>query len=213
MPKKRIFRESSAAAWFRWRLGAVVSVQLDRLREVGVVQLHFSLLFKSVTCNCLKGLLHVDRFFSAGFKIRDVVLALTPGLCSFSRHLSVLQVDLVAQNHKREVFGVSGTGLDQELVAPGVECFESVGCSHVKHQDAAVGAAIESYTERLEPLLPSCVPNLTQTKGNYVKMQRSKVNVKVSHFYADERNIKRQWQVLFKYLWTQELYNWLPFAL
>lgn len=35
-------------------------------------------------------------------------------------HLSVLQVDLVAQHHKREVLWVSRTGLDQELVPPAV---------------------------------------------------------------------------------------------
>lgn len=92
-------------------------------------------------------------------------------------HLSILQVDLVAQNHKREVFRVSGTGLDQEFVAPGVEGFEGIWRGHIKHQDAAVGSAVESYAEGLEPLLTGRVPNLTQTTapraGNDVHGQGS----------------------------------------
>lgn len=35
-------------------------------------------------------------------------------------HLSVLQVDLVAQDHEGEILRVSGAGLDQELVPPAV---------------------------------------------------------------------------------------------
>lgn len=35
-------------------------------------------------------------------------------------HLSVLQVDLVAQHHKGEILWVSRAGLDQELVPPAV---------------------------------------------------------------------------------------------
>lgn len=60
-------------------------------------------------------------------------------------HLSVLQVDLVAQHHKRKVLWVSRTGLDQELVPPAVKSLEGVGCCDVKHQDAAVGSAVERY--------------------------------------------------------------------
>lgn len=60
-------------------------------------------------------------------------------------HLSVLQVDLVAQHHKGEILRVSRAGLDQELVPPTVQSLEGVGCCHVKHQDAAVCSAVESY--------------------------------------------------------------------
>lgn len=110
-------------------------------------------LFKSIACNSLEGLFHIDCLLGTGFEIWDVVLALTPSLCSFScylehkraevtlrntrnssklvfkfnnhillisTHLSVLQVNLVAQNHKGEILRVSGAGLDQELVPPAV---------------------------------------------------------------------------------------------
>lgn len=103
--------ESSAATGLRWRLGSLVPVQLDWLREL-VVQLHLSLLentrrrwearhlrfhrrpplpssylFKSIACNSLEGLLHVDCLLGTGFKIWDVVLALTPSLCSLGCYL------------------------------------------------------------------------------------------------------------------------------
>ena len=61
-------------------------------------------------------------------------------------HLSVLQVNLVAQHHKGEVLRVSRAGLNQELVPPAVKGLEGVGCRHVKHQDAAVGSTVERNT-------------------------------------------------------------------
>lgn len=51
-------------------------------------------LFKGVACNGLEGLLHVDRLLGAGFKIRDVVLALTPGLCPFGCYLKHKGADI-----------------------------------------------------------------------------------------------------------------------
>lgn len=44
-------------------------------------------LFESVACNCLEGLLHVDRLLGAGFKVGDVVLALTPSLRTLGCYL------------------------------------------------------------------------------------------------------------------------------
>lgn len=80
-------------------------------------------------------------------------------------YLSVLQVDLIAEHHEREVLGVSRAGLDQELISPAVQSFESVGCGHVKHQHAAVCSAVECHTQRLEPLLACRVPDLKSQIG------------------------------------------------
>ena len=48
----------------------------------------FHYLFKSVACNSLKCLLHIDCLLGAGFEVWDVVLALAPSLCSFRCYLS-----------------------------------------------------------------------------------------------------------------------------
>lgn len=69
----------------------------------------------------------------------------SPKIVTFSTHLSVLQVDLVAQHHKGEILGVSRAGLDQELVPPAVQSLEGVWCRDVENQDAAVGAAVERH--------------------------------------------------------------------
>lgn len=51
-------------------------------------------LFKGVACNGLEGLLHVDRLLGTGFKIGDVVLALTPGLCPLGCYLKPKGADI-----------------------------------------------------------------------------------------------------------------------
>jgi hypothetical protein len=58
--------------------------------------------------------------------------------------------------------------LDEELVAPGVEGLEGLGRVDVVDQDAAVGAAVEGYTERLETFLAGCVPELGTGKSQCV---------------------------------------------
>lgn len=44
-------------------------------------------LFESVACNRLEGLLHVNGLLGAGFKVGDVVLALTPSLSALGCYL------------------------------------------------------------------------------------------------------------------------------
>lgn len=58
-------------------------------------------LFEGIACNGLEGLLHVDRLLGAGFEIRDVVLALTPGLCSFGCYLKHKGADVNVTTLKR----------------------------------------------------------------------------------------------------------------
>lgn len=81
----------------------------------------------------------------------------------FSTYLSVLEVDLISQHHEGEVFRIPGTGLDEKLISPAIEGFEGVGGSHVKHQHAAVCTPVEGHAQRLEALLPCCVPDLQET--------------------------------------------------
>lgn len=56
--------------------------------------------------------------------------------------------------------GQRQTDLYQELVSPVVQVVEGLLRVHIIHKHAAVGAAVEGYAQALEPLLPSCVPDL-----------------------------------------------------
>ena len=89
-------------------------------------------------------------------------------------HRSVLQVDLVADDDEREVLGVAGARLDEELVAPPVERLERVRHRHVEDEHAAVGAAVEGDAEALEALLAGRVPDLVNnnTHAAHTQTQR-----------------------------------------
>lgn len=88
-------------------------------------------------------------------------------LCDYNHtDLSVLQVNLVAQDHKGEVLRVPWAGLDQELISPTVQGLEGVRCGHVKHQHAAVGSPVECHAQGLETLLASRVPDLAGQPPN-----------------------------------------------
>lgn len=50
--------------------------------------------------------------------------------------------------------------MDKKLVPPAVQSLERLGAVYVVHEDAAVRAAIERDTERLEALLARGVPKL-----------------------------------------------------
>lgn len=64
----------------------IVAVQFDGCRR-RLVHLRLWLLGEGVLGNSLEGLLHVDALFRTGLKVRNVVLAFTPVLSSFSGHL------------------------------------------------------------------------------------------------------------------------------
>ena len=90
--------------------------------------------------------------------------------------LALLDINLVADNdlhlsaivhalsqhiaYKWEALRVHGASLDQELVPPAVECIKTLGVVDVVNEHAAVGAAVECDTERLEALLSGRVPEL-----------------------------------------------------
>jgi hypothetical protein len=72
--------------------------------------------------------------------------------------LALFYVNLIPKNDKGEILGIVGTCLDQKLVSPAVQSLERLQAVHVVDQYAAVGAAVESNTERLEALLSGGVP-------------------------------------------------------
>lgn len=59
-----------------------------------------------------------------------------------------------------EALGVHGASLDQELISPAVESVETLRIVNIVHEHAAVGAAVEGDTQRLEAFLTGCVPKL-----------------------------------------------------
>ena len=79
-------------------------------------------------------------------------------------HLSLvlLHVNLVSEDHEREILGIMRAGLDQELVAPTVQSLERLGAVHVVHEHAAVCTTVECDAEGLEALLASSIPQLRE---------------------------------------------------
>lgn len=69
-------------------------------------------------------------------------------------------IDFVSQHHEGEGVRVAGRGLNEELVAPGVERLEGFGGVDVVDEDAAVCATVEGYAEGLEAFLTRGVPEL-----------------------------------------------------
>lgn len=64
-----------------------IRTQIDFIGKISVVEFNFSFLRQSVLRYRLECLLDVDCLFCARFKVRNIVLTLTPALSSFCRHL------------------------------------------------------------------------------------------------------------------------------
>lgn len=78
--------ESRQDSW--WRACFCTSSQLwQKNCQKKPKNADFCYLFKGVACNGLEGLLNIDCLLGTGFKIWDVVLALTPSLCSLGCYL------------------------------------------------------------------------------------------------------------------------------
>ena len=78
-------------------------------QAVSTVQFYLS---KSILSNGLESLFHVDRFLGAGLKVGDFVFGLTPLLRTPGGHGAVVKIYFVSEDNKGEVVGVSGAGLD-----------------------------------------------------------------------------------------------------
>lgn len=132
--------------------GPVVGIvrQTDWVGEL-VVQLRLALLRQRQLGHRLEGQVDIVSVLGRRLKVRDVVLWLAPHLCPVPRHL-IVQVALVAEHDEREVVGITGTRLYQELVVPRVEVLERVGIGDVEDEDTAVSATVEGDSEWLEAL-------------------------------------------------------------
>lgn len=72
--------------------------------------------------------------------------------------LAVFHIDLVSKHNEGEVVGIFRRRVYQELVSPRIDCIEGFGIIDVVHQNAAIGAPIESNPETLESFLTRRVP-------------------------------------------------------
>lgn len=70
-------------------LSVWIIIQIDSLREIIIVNFNFSFLSQTIFSNRLECLFNIQGFFCARFKVRDVVLALTPTLSPFCWHLNL----------------------------------------------------------------------------------------------------------------------------
>ena len=86
-------------------------------------------------------------------------------MCKARYRTLTFNVDLVAENDKREVLLVTGRSLDKELLSPRLQVLEALRGVHVVHKHTAVRAAVERHTERLEALLSGSVPDLDDARN------------------------------------------------
>jgi hypothetical protein len=121
----------------------LVQIDINRIREITIELLTF-LLLQGIPRNDLKRLLHIDTFLRTRLKVRHLS-RLTIRCRAFVRyHPAILtHVDFITQHHEWKRLGVARRGLNEEFVAPGIECFEGFGGIDVVDQHAAVGAAVE----------------------------------------------------------------------
>ena len=112
-------------------------------------------------------MLNVDGLLCGRLEVGNVAFGLAPGHCAFLGDLPLvlLHIDLVSQHDEREVLGVPGTGLNEELIPPTVQGLKRLGTVDVINKDTAVCTTIERDTEGLEPLLAGSIPQLSIT-GN-----------------------------------------------
>jgi hypothetical protein len=104
------------ATRLRWLL--FIAIDLDLIRYVRVYFLVF-FACKCILCNRLKCLFDIDRLLGTRLEIWYAILFLTPLGRTFPvDSAAVSQVDLVANDNKREVFGIAWRRLNEELVTP-----------------------------------------------------------------------------------------------
>jgi hypothetical protein len=138
-----------------------IQIYIDRILKPAAILL-LLLHRQRIPRHHLKSLLHIRVILGADFRIRYPAPTLTVGHGPLGADgpFVVSDVDLVAEDDEGEGFGVSGGGLDEELVAPRVERLEGFGRIDVVDEDAAVGAAVEGHAKGLEAFLSGGVPEL-----------------------------------------------------
>mmetsp|Transcript_47618 Transcript_47618/g.95305 ORF Transcript_47618/g.95305 Transcript_47618/m.95305 type:complete len:220 (-) Transcript_47618:40-699(-) len=96
-------------------------------------------------------------FETVGGRLRTY---LAPGKRALLGHHALVEVDLVAKNHKREVVRVARSGLDQEFISPAVQVFKRLDNVNIENQNAAVRSTVECHAQALKSLLSCCIPRL-----------------------------------------------------
>lgn len=138
-----------------------ISIQTDRFGEI-VIELDFLLLCQCILGNRLEGLVNIDGFLSRRLKVWNVTLGLAPSLSALLRNdtFGLVHIDLISKNDEWKVVRIAWRCLDQKFVSPAVQSFKGFRVGDVVNEHAAVRATIERYTQRLESLLASGIPDL-----------------------------------------------------
>mmetsp|Transcript_45379 Transcript_45379/g.52199 ORF Transcript_45379/g.52199 Transcript_45379/m.52199 type:complete len:234 (-) Transcript_45379:88-789(-) len=131
----------------------------DSLRQKDIV---LGLFFaQSVLGDLLESINDVCIVLGTGFKVRQISLLFGPSLSLSGSHLSFgFFIALVTQNNEREVFGILGLSLSQELFSPAFQILKGLAVGDVVNQDTAIGATVESNTQTLESFLAGSIPDL-----------------------------------------------------
>ena len=72
----------------------------------------------------------------------------------------VCKITFVAHDEKREGFWLLRSGLCHEYLLPVKQMFKTCLISYIVHKAATVSSTIKRRTQRLKPLLASCIPDL-----------------------------------------------------
>merc|ERR1719427_1187693 len=105
-------------------LVGLVGLEIDFVGEV-IGQFDILLLHECLLGYRLESLLHIDIVLRRTLEVRRLVLGLAPTFSSLPTDSpGVAEIRLVAYDDEGEIFGVSGRGLDEELVPPVVQGLE-----------------------------------------------------------------------------------------
>jgi len=93
-----------------------------------------------------------------GLDIRHVVVFGAPLFCF--RHFNCSNVSFVTDQNKREGFRICRCSFLQEVFFPIVQAFKWFLITQIKHKSTCIWATIKGMTQRIEFLLPCCIPDL-----------------------------------------------------
>jgi len=131
------------------------AVAVEDLARVGTVQ-------QCVACGGNERSIDVDCFAGRRLEVRvGVAIACTPLLCTPSQdRASTLDVDLVADDNKRELPGVGGGDGFKGHVSPRTEVLEGPDVVHIEDENTGICFSEKQRAKALVSLLASCVPHL-----------------------------------------------------
>jgi len=123
-------------------------------------------LLHCILTNCLEGLLNIYGFLGGSLKVWNIAFGLAPRKGSLlSDNALILQVNLVAQNNKREVIGIAWSGLNEELITPAIKVFKCLCDIDIENENTTISTTIECDTQALETFLACSIPNLHRNQS------------------------------------------------